>query len=127
MAHVPLPLQGDETQIHVDKIKLLFTDPGMFPLILDFIIWFKIFDFYNLTIFLIYRFNFIIVKQSLDNFFLSIILDSLCYEIETEDVYEDMKSMLDLLDTLNFPRAHTLFSDKNKKVPGKFKDELGGK
>jgi len=60
-------------------------------------------------------------------FFLSIILDSLCYEIETEDVYEDMKSMLDLLDTSNFPRAHELFSDKNKKVPGKFKDELGGK
>jgi hypothetical protein len=42
---------------------LLFTDTGMFPLILDFIIWFKIFDFYNLTIFLIYRFNFIIVNQ----------------------------------------------------------------
>jgi hypothetical protein len=37
MAHVPLPLQGDETQIQVDKIKLLFTDPGMLPLILDFI------------------------------------------------------------------------------------------
>jgi hypothetical protein len=34
----PLPLQDDETQIHVDKIKLLFTDTGMFPLILDFII-----------------------------------------------------------------------------------------
>ena len=95
MAHVPLPLQGDETQIHVDKIKLLFTDPGMFPLILDFIMWFK--------------------------------KDSLCYEIETEDVYEDMKSMLDLLDTLNFPRAHKLFSAKNKKVPGKSKDELGSK
>ena len=92
MAHVPLPLQGDETQIHVDKIKLLFTDPGMFPLILHLIIWFKIFDFYSLTIFLIYRFNFRIVKQSLDTF-LSIILDSLCYEIETEDVYEDMKSL----------------------------------
>jgi len=55
------------------------------------------------------------------------ILDSLCYEIETEDVYEDMKSMVDLLDTSNFPRAHELFSEKNKKVPGKFKDELGGK
>lgn len=55
------------------------------------------------------------------------ILDSLCYEIETEDVYEDMKSMVDLLDTSNFPRTHELFSENNKKVPGKFKDELGGK
>jgi hypothetical protein len=69
MAHVPLPLQGDETQIHVDKIKLLFTDPGMFPLILDFIMWFKNLDFYSLTIFLIFRFNCRIVKQSLDNCF----------------------------------------------------------
>ena len=53
------------------------------------------------------------------------ISDSLCYEIETEDVYKDMREMVDLLDTSNYVEDHPLFS--NKKTPGKFKDELGGK
>ena len=53
------------------------------------------------------------------------ISDSLCYEIETEDVYKDMREMVDLLDTSNYVEDHPLFS--NKKMPGKFKDELGGK
>lgn len=53
--------------------------------------------------------------------------DSLCYEIETEDVYKDMREMVDLLDTSNYAEDHPLFSIKYKKMPGKFKDELGGK
>jgi hypothetical protein len=54
------------------------------------------------------------------------ISDSLCYEIET-DVYKDMSEMVDLLDKSNYVEDHPLFSNKNKKTPGKFKDKLGGK
>jgi hypothetical protein len=43
------------------------------------------------------------------------ISDSLCYEIETEDVYNDMREMVDLLDTSNYVEDHPLFSNKNKK------------
>ncbi|CAG2225697.1 unnamed protein product [Mytilus edulis] len=55
--------------------------------------------------------------------------DSLCYEILTDDVYEDMKPIKDLFDTSNygsFNKTKHLFSSKYKKVVGKFKDELGG-
>ena len=38
-----------------------------------------------------------------------------------------MREMVDLLDTSNYVEDHPLFSNKNKKTPGKFKDELGGK
>ena len=38
-----------------------------------------------------------------------------------------MREMVDLLDTSNYAEDHPLFSNKNKKTPGKFKDELGGK
>lgn len=54
----------------------------------------------------------------------SIILDSLCYEIRTEDVYDDMQTMKGLFDTSNYQPNHNLFSSTNKKVRGKFKDEL---
>jgi hypothetical protein len=43
------------------------------------------------------------------------ISDSLCYEIETEDVYKDMREMVDLLDTSNYVEDLPLFSNKNKK------------
>lgn len=54
--------------------------------------------------------------------------DSLLYLIKTEDFYKDMKGSLQYFDTSNFsdnnlytiPRA-------NAKLPGYFKDELGGK
>jgi hypothetical protein len=49
--------------------------------------------------------------------------DSLIYEIETEDVYEDMKEKLHLFDFSEYPKSHPLFNEKNKKVVGKFKDE----
>ena len=56
--------------------------------------------------------------------------DSLCYEIETDDFYEDIKEDCDAwFDTSNFPKDHLsgIQGNKNKKVPGKFKDEAGGK
>ena len=53
--------------------------------------------------------------------------DSLAYAVETEDVYEDMWDDVGLLyDFSGYPDAHVLRSDENKKVLGKFKDELNG-
>ena len=61
--------------------------------------------------------------------------DSFFLNIETEDVYKDMKLIQDDLDTSNYAKSgsknhssdHFLYSTKNKKVIGKFKDELGGR
>jgi len=53
--------------------------------------------------------------------------DSLCYQIETDDIYHDMLSDLDLFDTSNYPSSHMCYSVKNKKVVGKMKDECDGK
>ena len=49
--------------------------------------------------------------------------DSLLIHIETEDVYKDMRNSSELYDTSNFNKHHELFSEDNKKVLGKFKDE----
>jgi hypothetical protein len=53
--------------------------------------------------------------------------DSLIYEIETKDIYKDMKSMKEWFDFSDYPKDHSLYDEKNKKVIGKFKDELNGK
>ena len=53
--------------------------------------------------------------------------DSLLYEIKTEDIYEDMKADLDQwYDTSDYAPNHPLYSEKNKKIPGKMKDEQNG-
>ena len=53
--------------------------------------------------------------------------DSMILNIKTEDVYKDMEKLLDELDTSGYPKDHPLYSEENKKVIGKFKDELNGK
>lgn len=52
--------------------------------------------------------------------------DSLVYNIKTEDVYKDMGEMSAVFDTSDYPKEHPLYSIKNKKVAGKFKDESNG-
>ncbi len=53
--------------------------------------------------------------------------DSLCYEIRTDDFYEDIKNDVDeWFDTSNYEKDHPLFSNKNKKQVGFMKDECGG-
>ena len=52
--------------------------------------------------------------------------DSFLLEIETEDVYEDMAAEKHLYDTSNYPKDHPLYSEVNKEVLGKMKDECGG-
>ena len=49
--------------------------------------------------------------------------DSLLMEIETDDVYKDMEANKHLYD---FPKDHSLYSNANKNVLGKMKDECAG-
>ena len=49
--------------------------------------------------------------------------DSLCYHIQTNDIYKDMKQNKKLFDTSNFNPDHFVYNTMNKKVVGKFKDE----
>ena len=56
--------------------------------------------------------------------------DSLCYEIETEDFFQDISGDVEAkFHTSNFPKDHPsgIPTGKNKKVPGLMKDEAGGK
>ena len=50
--------------------------------------------------------------------------DSYILEIKDNDIYKTMGEMADHFDTSDFPRDHPLYSELNKKVLGKFKDEL---
>ncbi len=53
--------------------------------------------------------------------------DSLCYEIKTDDFYEDIKDDApEWFDTSNYEEDHPLFSKRNKKQVGFMKDECGG-
>jgi hypothetical protein len=53
--------------------------------------------------------------------------DSLCYYIETEDVYGDMKGNKQLFDFSDYKgEGHRSQDNTNKKVIGKFKDETEG-
>ena len=52
--------------------------------------------------------------------------DSLILDIQTDDVYQDMKDQSWVYDTSNYPKDHPLYDATNKKVLGKMKDECGG-
>jgi hypothetical protein len=52
--------------------------------------------------------------------------DSLCYSINTEDVYQDMIKDKHLFDTSEYDSEHLLYSTENKKVLGKMKDKTHG-
>ena len=53
-------------------------------------------------------------------------IDSLCYEIETRDVYKELWEDKQLFDNSDYPKDSLYFSVENKKVIGKFKDEAAG-
>ena len=52
--------------------------------------------------------------------------DSLTYEIEADDVYQDFWKDKHLFDNSDYPKNSSFFDDTNKKVIGKFKDEAAG-
>ena len=50
--------------------------------------------------------------------------DSLCVQINTDDLYEDMKDFHNELNCSDYPKDHALYSEVNKNMLGKFKDEM---
>ena len=52
--------------------------------------------------------------------------DSLTYEIEAEDVYQDFWNTKEMFDNSDYPSNHQFYDSTNKKVIGKFKDEAAG-
>jgi len=48
--------------------------------------------------------------------------DSLCYHVETEDIYADMKQRNMYYDFSEYPTDHKNYDNTNNKVPLKFKD-----
>ena len=52
--------------------------------------------------------------------------DSLCYDLQTDDWYDDILRDKTYYDTSDYPTDHPCYSLVNKKVLGKFKDECNG-
>ena len=52
--------------------------------------------------------------------------DSLMLEIETADIYRDLKQHKELFDFSGYPKQHFCYDPTNNKVIGKFKDEANG-
>jgi hypothetical protein len=77
---------------------------------------------------LMYRFHYDVIKKRYGSQakLLFTDTDSLTYHITTPNLYDDMKGFREYLDTSNYPPDHELFSLKNAKVLGLFKDECSG-
>lgn len=70
-----------------------------------------------------FHYNYIVKKYGSNCKLLYTDTDSVIYLIKTEDFYYDMKSNSDIFDLSNYNKSHILYSEKNKKVIGKMKDE----
>ena len=77
---------------------------------------------------LMYDFHYNYIKQKYDSKakLLFTDTDSLTYEIETSDVYQDFWNDKDKFDNSDYPQDSQYFNTTNKKVIGKFKDEAAG-
>ena len=53
--------------------------------------------------------------------------DSYVIKVETDDLYEDFKDINEYMDFSDYPPEHPNYDKTNKKVLGKFKDEMNGK
>ena len=53
--------------------------------------------------------------------------DSLIYEIETNDIYEDFTEDKNLIDFCDYPQNSKFFGLSNEKVIGKIKEKFGGR
>ena len=47
--------------------------------------------------------------------------DTIVLSVNTKDIIKDLKNLEDIFDFSNLDEIHEIFSDKNKKVNGKFK------
>ena len=77
---------------------------------------------------LMYNFHYNYIKKKYGNKakLLFTDTDSLTYEIEAEDVYQDFWNDKDRFDNSDYPESSQYFDKTNKKIIGKFKDEACG-
>ena len=83
------------------------------------------FSILDLSKLLMYEFHYGYVKRK--NNVKLLYTDSLVYETETKDVYEDFYQDKSLFDLSNYPQDLKFSGYANKKVIGKMKDEFGGR
>ena len=82
----------------------------------------------DLSKMLMYDFHYNYIKKKYDNRARLLLTDtgSLTYEIEVEDVYKDFWNDKDMFDNSDYPENSPYHCNANKKVIGKFKDEVCG-
>ena len=80
----------------------------------------------GLSKWLMYNFRYNFIKKNFDAELLITDIDSLVYEIKSEDVYEEFFKWKDLLDFSKYSKDSKFFDSTNEKVVGKMKDEFGG-
>ena len=73
-----------------------------------------------------YDFHYNFIKKNFNAELLFIDIDSLTYEIKSENIYEDFFNWKDLFDFSIYSEDSKFFDNTNKKVIGKMKDEYGG-
>jgi hypothetical protein len=114
----------NESMVLIDRVKSVVTlDKPMYA-------GFSILDLSKL---LMYDFHYNVVKKhaSADVKVCFTDTDSFLYKLKCDDYYDMVHSMIDSFDTSNYAKDFTtksgklLFSNKNVKVVGKFKDECG--
>ena len=76
---------------------------------------------------LMYDFQYNLIKKHFDAELLFTDTDSLTYEIKSEDVYEELFKHKRLLDFSNYPEDSKFFDSTNKKVIEKMKEVFEGK
>ena len=76
-----------------------------------------------------YLFYYDVLKPKYDNKIKLVYTDTDSYviKVETDDLYEDFKEINDFLDFSDYNLEHPNYDETNKKVLGKFKDEMNGK
>ena len=85
------------------------------------------FTILDLSKMLLYDFHYNYVKREYpDSTLLFINTDSLTYQIQTDNVYEDFYADKHLFDFSGYKKESPFYNDKNKNVIGKMKDELNG-
>ena len=73
-----------------------------------------------------FHYNYISPKYGNEAKLLFTDTDSLCYLFRTDDIYKDMTKDGHLYDFSDYPKVSGMFSEVNKKVLGKMKDETAG-
>ena len=81
----------------------------------------------ELSKWLMHDFHYNFIKKHFDAVLLFTDTDSLTYETNSEDVYEEFFKPKHLFDFSNYLKESTFFDVTNKKVIGKMKDEFEGK